>query len=89
MRSLTNQPFADSPSPRNRCRIAGWTDFWESAGLGIKTAALPAAALLSWVFCITQIRVGRAQVPLSAGVRQLPYQVVMVARILSYDGLLA
>ena len=66
MRSLTNQPFADSPSPRNRCRIAGWTDFWESAGLGIKTAALPAAALLSWVFCITQIRVGRAQVPLSA-----------------------
>lgn len=49
-------PFADSLPPRNGCRIVGWTDFWESAGLRIKIAALPAAALLSWVFCITRIR---------------------------------
>lgn len=27
-------------------RLTVWTDFWESAGLGMKTAALPAAALL-------------------------------------------
>lgn len=49
-------PFADSLCPCKRGLSAGWTDFWESAGLEKKQAALPAAALLSWVFCITQIR---------------------------------
>ena len=50
---VTARRFA---APRNGRRTAGWTDFWESAGLRMKTAALPAAALLSRVFCITQIR---------------------------------
>ena len=53
MRFLTARRFA---AISEVSRIACWTDFWESAGLRMKTAALPAAALLSRVFCITQTR---------------------------------
>ena len=55
-RQAFGTPFTDSPHLEHVVGFVGWTDFWESAGLRIKIAALPAAALLSWVFCITQIR---------------------------------
>ena len=48
--------------------ISGWTAFWESAGLGMEKAALPAARLSFGVFRITQVRLegrGRDGPPLS------------------------
>ena len=73
---VATQPFADSLPFSTRAGIPSWTAFWDSDGFWKKQAALPAAALLSWVIShypgqVLWVRI--ALDPISAGVRQLPY----------------
>ena len=88
------RPFTDSaysPDSLVHCPLTSWTTLRALSWTAKKTAARGLPSLHSWVIVITQIRCkGRHRngCPLSRHAPG-PYRVVMVARILSYDGLLA